>query len=129
MPLEEVAVLALALPETVEEEPYGPRRPVFKVGGSIFALLAEATKEHPEQVTLKCEPGLALHLREQYEGIRSWYEGRRWHWITVPLDGTVPAEELTDMVAHAWEGVVAGLPPATRDRLHRSSAARSRKAG
>lgn len=70
---EDLVAFALTLPETMDEEPYGPRRPVFKVGGSIFAMLAAAT----------------------------------------------PAEELTGMIAHAWECVVAGLPPATSDRLHR----------
>ncbi|MFH8789201.1 MmcQ/YjbR family DNA-binding protein [Streptomyces roseoverticillatus] len=115
---EDVAAFALALPEATEEEPYGPNRPVFKVGGSIFAMLAAATKEHPEQVTLKCAPDLALHLCEQYPAIRPWYRGRRWHWLTVPLEDAMPAEELTDMLHHAWECVVSELPRTTRERLH-----------
>ncbi|MEU5304294.1 MmcQ/YjbR family DNA-binding protein [Streptomyces noursei] len=119
MPPEEVAALALALPEVTEEEPWGPSRPVYKVGGSIFAMLAAATKAHPEQVTVRCEPHLALHLCQQHTAVRPWYQGRRWHWITVHLDeGTVPVEELTEMLHHAWECVVADLPPATRERLH-----------
>ncbi|MEU1375056.1 MmcQ/YjbR family DNA-binding protein [Streptomyces triculaminicus] len=115
---EEVAALALTLPEATEEEPYGPSRPVYRVGGSIFAMLAPATKTHPDQVTVKCEADLALHLIEQHAAVRPWYQGRRWHWLTVRLDDdTVPAEELGDILHHAWECVVAGLPPATRERL------------
>ncbi|MER7468123.1 MmcQ/YjbR family DNA-binding protein [Streptomyces sp. NPDC097981] len=115
---EDVAELALSLPEVAEEEPYGPNRPVYKVGGSIFAMLAAATRTHPDQLTVKCEPQLALHLCEQHTAVRPWYQGRRWHWLTVHLDDdTMPDEDLTDMLHHAWDCVVADLPAATRDRL------------
>lgn len=115
---EDIAELALSLPEVTEEEPYGPNRPVYKVGGSIFAMLAAATRTHPDQVTVKCEPQLALHLCEQHTAVRPWYQGRRWHWITVHLDDdTMPDEDLTDMLHHAWDCVVAGRPAATRERL------------
>lgn len=115
---EEIAELALALPEATEEEPYGPNRPVYKVGGRIFAMLAAATKANPDRVTLKCEAALGLHLCEQHAVVRPWYQGRRWHWLTLPLDDdTLPAEDLTDLLHHAWECGVAGLPPAARERL------------
>ncbi|WP_329111946.1 MmcQ/YjbR family DNA-binding protein [Streptomyces sp. NBC_01353] len=115
---EEIAELALALPEVTEEEPYGPNRPVYKVGGSIFAMLAPATKTHPDQVTVKCEPHLALHLCEQHAAVGTWYQGRRWHWLTVRLDDDAMApEEITDMLHHSWGCVVADLPVATRERL------------
>ncbi|MEV7526301.1 MmcQ/YjbR family DNA-binding protein [Streptomyces sp. NPDC091371] len=115
---EEIAELALSLPEVTEEDPYGPHRPVFKVGGRIFAMLAEATRTHPDQVTVKCEPPLALHLCEQHSAVRPWHQGRRWHWLTVRLDeDSVPDEELSNLLHHSWECVVAGLPAATRERL------------
>ncbi|QHC23335.1 hypothetical protein GR130_19990 [Streptomyces sp. GS7] len=33
------------------------------------------------------------------------------------LNGTVPADELADMIEHSWERVVVELPLTTRDRL------------
>ncbi len=85
---------------------------------SIFAMLAAATRAHTDQVTVKCEPQLALHLCEQHTAVRPWYQGRRWHRLTVHLDDdTMPDEDLTDMLHHAWDCVVADLPAATRDRL------------
>lgn len=91
---EDIEALALSLPDVTQEEPYGPHRPVYKVGGSIFAMLAAATPTRPDQVTVKCEPHLALHLCEQHAAVRPWYQGRRWHWITVSPDAgtaTVPS--------------------------------------
>ncbi|WP_344960990.1 MmcQ/YjbR family DNA-binding protein [Streptomyces thioluteus] len=88
-----------------------------RVNGKVFAVLTGATGSRPDQVTLKCEPGLALHLREQYPAVGPSYYARLRHWNTVVLDGTVPADELAEMIEHSWECVVAGMPRATRDRL------------
>ncbi|MFC4517298.1 MmcQ/YjbR family DNA-binding protein [Streptomyces ehimensis] len=115
---EEVAEFAMGLPEVTEGEP-GPGMCLFKVGGKVFAVLTEATGSRREQVTLKCDPDLALHLREQYPAVGPSFYARLRHWNTVVLDGTVPAGELADMIEHSWERVVAGLPRATRDRLQR----------
>ncbi|MGV4930021.1 MmcQ/YjbR family DNA-binding protein [Streptomyces sp. BHT-5-2] len=115
---EDVAESAMGLPEATESEP-GPGMTLFKVGGKIFAILTEANDSRPDQVTLKCDPDLALHLREQYPAVGPSYYARLPHWNTVVLDGTVPADELADMIDHSWERVVAGLPRITRDQLQR----------
>ncbi|MEI5102766.1 MmcQ/YjbR family DNA-binding protein [Streptomyces sp. PmtG] len=115
---DEVAEHALALPEAREHEP-GPDMRLYKVGGKIFAVLSSATRARPDQVTLKCDPSLAPHLRTQYAAVHPGSYGHRQHWNTVILDGTVPDEELAEMIDHSWEHVVAGLPRAARERLHR----------
>ncbi|MFD9636191.1 MmcQ/YjbR family DNA-binding protein [Streptomyces violascens] len=112
----DVAALALGLPEATEHEA-SPHMQLYKVSGKIFAVLTPATEQRPDQVTLKCDPGLALHLRAQYPAVRPSHYGRLQHWNTVILDSTVPAEEITEMIHHSWERVVAGLPRATRNRL------------
>ncbi|MEU3756475.1 MmcQ/YjbR family DNA-binding protein [Streptomyces olivoreticuli] len=114
----DVAEFAMGLPEATESEP-GPGMTLFKVGGKIFAVLTEANDSRPEQVTLKSDPESALHLREQYPAVGPSFYARLRHWNTVALDGTVPADELADMIEHSWERVVAGLPRTTRYRLQR----------
>ncbi|WP_367136831.1 MULTISPECIES: MmcQ/YjbR family DNA-binding protein [Streptomyces] len=113
---EEVAEVAMGLPEATEGEP-GPGMTLFKVGGKIFAVLTEAAGARPGQVTLKSDPESVLHLREQYPAVGPSFYARLRHWNTVVLDGTVPADELAEMIEYSWERVVAGLPRATRDRL------------
>ncbi|MFJ3728396.1 MmcQ/YjbR family DNA-binding protein [Streptomyces sp. NPDC090045] len=72
----------------------------------------------PEATESEPGPGLALHLREQFPAVRpSSYGGHRQHWNTVILDGTVPAEELAEMIGHSWAWVVAKLPRPARERL------------
>ncbi|WP_063801908.1 MmcQ/YjbR family DNA-binding protein [Streptomyces sp. WM6378] len=106
------------MPEATEHEP-GPGMCLYKVGGKIFAVLTPATGARPDQVTLKCEPGLAPHLRAQHAAVRPGLYGHRQHWNTVVLDGTVSDGELADMIDHSWERVVARLSRATREQLLR----------
>ncbi|MEU3752598.1 MmcQ/YjbR family DNA-binding protein [Streptomyces olivoreticuli] len=114
---EELSNFALELPETVDDEAFGPGAAVFKVENKVFAILQDASEDRPAQVTLKCEPDLALHLREQFAAVGPGYHVNKRHWNTVVLNGTVPVDELREMVEHSYDRVVAGLPKAVRERL------------
>ena len=112
---EQVAALALEFADVTEEQPFGPDTDVYKVVGKVFLLLAG--RGEPARVSLKCEPSLAVHLREQYDAVTPGYHLNKRHWNTVVLDGSVPDDELADMIEHSYLRVVAGLPKATRFRL------------
>ena len=45
------------------------------------------------------------------------YHLNKRHWNTIELDGSVPADELAELVDHSWELVVAKLPRRDRDSL------------
>lgn len=107
--------LALAFPGTTEEPAFGPGTAVYKVVGKVFAIV-EPSLPTP-QVTLKCEPSLALELRAQFDGVTPGYHMNKKHWNTVVLDGSVPNDEVRDMVQHAYDRVVAGLPKKVRQDL------------
>ena len=101
-----------------EDSPFGPEHLVFKVGGKMFALLA--FEEIPPTANLKCDPDLALELRDRYEEVRPGYHMNKKHWNTVQIDGAVPQQELTRMIDHSYELVVKSLPRAERERLARA---------
>ena len=109
----EVAAFALQFPQATEENPFGPGLDVYKVEGKVFAILSPAGPS----VSLKCEPGLAMHLRQQFDAVTPGYHLNKKHWNTVRLDGDVPADQLEEMIEHSYECVVAGLPKAVRLRL------------
>ena len=112
---EDVASFALQFAEVTEEQPFGPGTDVYKVAGKVFVILSP---EHtPPSVALKCEPGLAIHLREQYPAVSSGYHLNKKHWNTVTLDGSIPFDEIEEMITHSYERVVAGLPKSVRQRL------------
>ena len=115
MELRDLSELAALLPGSVEEQPFGPQVDVFKVGGRIFAILSP--DEQPERISLKCEPALALELRDRYDAVQPGYHLNKQHWNTVMLDGTIDGDEIRAMVRHSYERVVASLTRSQRARI------------
>ena len=98
---------------------------MFKVGGKIFALAA--LNEVPPRVNLKCDPDLALDLRDRYEQVRAGYHMNKKHWNTVEIEEGIPAVELRRMIDHSYELVIKSLPKAARPNQRRQRASRSRR--
>jgi predicted DNA-binding protein (MmcQ/YjbR family) len=112
---DQVLDVCTSLPGAVEDYPFGDDVAVFKVGGSMFALVA--LPGEPGRVTLKCDPDWALELRATYPAVRPGYHTNKRHWNTVELDGTVEEAELRGMVEHSYELVVRKLPRSERARF------------
>jgi len=101
---------------TTETTPFGPMDLVFKVEGKIFAIAA--LDEVPPRVNLKCDPDLALELRDRYEQVRPGYHMNKKHWNTVELDGVIPQKEIKKMIDHSYDLIVASLPKSRRPQVH-----------
>ena len=105
----------LAQPGAIEDFPFGPEHSVFKVGGKIFAL--SALDRTPLEVSVKCEPELAVQLRDSYDAIRPGYHLNKRHWNTVTLDGSLPYDLIRDLVEDSYDLVVSALPKRKRKQL------------
>jgi predicted DNA-binding protein (MmcQ/YjbR family) len=114
MDLAEFREYCLSKPSATEETPFGSDVLVFKVGGKIFALAA--LDEVPPTVNLKCDPELALDLRDRYEQVRPGYHMNKRHWNTVEIDGGIPDLELRKMIDHSYDLVAKSLPKAARSK-------------
>lgn len=115
-PREQVIEACLAKPGSVEDYPFGDGAAVFKVAGKMFALVA--LDGSPGSVSLKCDPDLAADLRQKYPAVTPGYHLNKRHWNTVTLDGSVPDEELLELIDHSYQLVVARLPRTERAGLH-----------
>ena len=118
MTLEELCAALLAFPEAKEDQPFGPGALVYKVRGKMFALVAQ---QSPPSVSLKCNPVLATMLRDTYPAVTAGYHLNKQHWNTVVVDGSVPASELHEWLAHSYDLVVKGLPKRDREELGRAT--------
>ena len=98
-----------------EDFPFGPSVIVFKVMGKMFALVP--LDETSPRINLKCDPELALHLREAYESVLPGYHMNKRHWNTVILDGPMPDSDLMAMIDDSYELMVNGLKKADRLKL------------
>ena len=105
----------LEQPGAVEEFPFGPEHSVFKVAGKMFAL--SALERVPLEVSVKCEPELAVGLRNSYGAIRPGYHLNKRHWNTNTLDGSLADQLVRDMVEDSYDLVVSALPKRVQEDL------------
>lgn len=92
----------LSFSNTWLDYPFGEGTAVYKVGHKdvpgeqekMFAIIAENTT--PLRVSLKCDPQLAVVLREKYETVVAGYHLNKKHWNTIICTGQVPDDELQD---------------------------------
>jgi predicted DNA-binding protein (MmcQ/YjbR family) len=113
-----------------EGTPFGPDVLVFKVSGKMFALAT--LDEVPTRVNLKCDPDLALELRDRYDQVTPGYHMNKKHWNTVELEGAIPDPELRKMIDHSYDLVARSLPKprakiAARCRRNSTAARRARR--
>ncbi len=107
-----------AKPAVVETFPFGEETLVFKVLGKMFALTNITAPEL--SVNLKCDPDWSLILREHYAAVKPGYHMNKRHWNTVLLDGSIPDDEVWEMVDHSYRLVVKGLKKRDREQLDQS---------
>ena len=81
----------------------------------MFAIVS--VHAEPPAVSLKCDPEWSEVLRNAYPAVQPGYHLNKRHWNTVTLDGSIPDDEVLEMVDHSYELVVEALPMRTRDAL------------
>lgn len=106
---ETVETYLMSLPGAWLDYPFGEDVAVYKVGDKMFALLSE--KKQPLNLSLKCDPQLALVLREKYETVMPGYHLSKRHWNTLVLSGQLPWDEVEALIQHSY-GLVTANPAA-----------------
>lgn len=103
---------------TTEDYPFGEGTLVFRVMGKMYALLSTDLPEgEPPRINLKCDPHLAVILREKYKAVQPGYYMNKAHWNTVYCDDSIPVEELYEMIDHSYDRIVASLTKKQRESL------------
>ena len=72
MNIEEICEYCITKPGVTEGFPFNDTALVFKVAGKMFALLN--LSEDSRGISLKCDPELAVELREKHPGVTpAWH--------------------------------------------------------
>ena len=79
MNIEEIREYCIAKPGVTESLPFNDTALVFKVAGKMFALLD--LSEDSRGISLKCDPELAIELREKYSEVTP-----AWHFNKVIMN-------------------------------------------
>lgn len=94
----------LSMPNAKLDYPFGEDVAVYKVKDKMFALIPEGSE--PVRISLKCDPQLAVILREKYESVMAGYHLNKKHWNTIVLSGQLPWEEVEGLIRHSYDLVV-----------------------
>jgi predicted DNA-binding protein (MmcQ/YjbR family) len=103
----------LSMENAVREYPFGKEVAVYKVNDKMFALIPEGSS--PVRISLKCDPQLAVVLRDKYETVMQGYHLNKKHWNTIVLTGQLPWEEIQGLILHSYNlvtGVHSTVPSA-----------------
>ena len=102
MTIDQLREYCLQKPDAEEMLPFGPDTLVFKVNGKVFLLAG--LDSHPLQFNVKCNPDLAIELREEYpENILPGYHMNKKHWNTILVDGGLIKKNIFEMIDHSYE--------------------------
>ncbi len=88
---------------STETFPFGDDTLVFKAKDKIFALV---NLDGDLSINLKCDPALAIELRERYSSVTPGYHMNKKHWNTVMLNGSVPDKEVFAWIDHSYDLIV-----------------------
>jgi len=96
----EIEKFILTMPNARLDYPFGEGTAVYKVGDKMFALINEAS--NPVKISLKCDPQLAVTLREKYETVMPGYHLNKKHWNTIVCSGQLNDQEIKDLIVHSY---------------------------
>ena len=104
----------ISLPCAEEGLPFGADTLVVKVGGKIFAMIA---LDDEPCIALKCNPELAVALREEYPAVLPGYHLNKRHWNTVMLNDSIPDAKIEEWILLSYKLIISGLSKSVKENL------------
>lgn len=101
MNVESLRTYCLSLPEVEESFPFDNETLVLKTGGKMFACIPLEKTE--TCINLKCDPELAVELREKYSCVQPGYHMNKKHWNTVFISDEITENQLKSWIVHSYE--------------------------
>ena len=100
----------LSFPGTYTQAPFREQNwQLVRVKGSKKAFLWTYEKDGFINLNVKVRPGWRDLWRSVYKSVIPAYHQNKEHWNTIILDGTVPDEEIKNMIALSYD-LVTGSP-------------------
>lgn len=108
MNVEDLRDYCLSLKGVEESFPFDETSLVMKVGGKMFALIPLETEK--TTISLKCDPDLAIELREKYESVQPAYHFNKKHWNSVFITSEITSKQIKEWTNHSYMLVFNSLP-------------------
>lgn len=115
MNIEELREYCLTKKAAEETFPFDDEILVFKIGGKAFLLCGISNK--PLRFNVKCDPELAVELREKYDYVLPGYHMNKKHWNTIVADDSSNIRLMKEWIDHSYELVLKSLPKAMQEKI------------
>lgn len=115
MNIEEFRDYCITKKGVTESFPFDESTLVFKVMGKMFAL---AGVDNFDFINLKCDPGLAIELRETYNAIKPGYHMSKKHWNSIYVNQDVSDKLIYQFVDDSYNLIVKSLPKKIQEELN-----------
>lgn len=103
---EDIRLFCLNLPHVTEGFPFDEKTLVFKVGGKMFLLM---DIEDFNGVNVKCDPELAVELRERFSFVEPGYHMNKKHWNTISISFDLSLDFLKEQIVNSYKLIFSSL--------------------
>ena len=114
MNIEDIRDYCIRKKSTTESFPFDETTLVFKVKNKMFAL---TDTKSPLSINLKCNPDIAIELREKHDAVLPSYHMNKKLWNTVMIDGRIDDRLIMEWIDDSYRLVVETLPKKERKGL------------
>jgi len=109
---EEIREYCIAREGATESFPFNDTALVFKVYNKMFAVLD--LSEDERGLTVKCDPELAVELREWHQEVTPAWHFNKQHWNAISLKGNIKSEQFREWIDHSYNLIVSSIPESKR---------------
>ena len=114
MNIEDLREYCLSKKAVTESFPFDETTLVFKVMNKMFAV---TDLEKELSISIKCDPELAISLRERHPAVNPAWHFNKKHWNNVVIDGSIDVELIKQWIDHSYDLIVDKLPLKERRSL------------
>ena len=115
MDIESLREYCLSLPLATECFPFDETTLVFKVMGRMFLF---TSLDAPElRANVKCNPDLALELRDKYSEVTPGFHSNKKYWNTIHITPSLKDDLVREWVLHSYLEVVKKLNRTQRAQI------------
>lgn len=100
--------------EVTEGLPFNETALVFKVNGKMFMIL---DLEAELRISLKCDPDIAIDLRERFSSVFPGYHMNKKLWNTIYVDGTIDDHLIYQWIDDSYRLVIEKMSMKDKHRL------------
>lgn len=110
MNIQQLYEFCLSKKGVTEHFPFDEDILAFKVGGKIFVLTSLKDWElNQPGINVKCNPELAIELREKHDDIQPGFHMSKKHWNTIRINSKIADKTIFHYINHSYDLVFSSL--------------------